>query len=130
LEFLGLRNIAKRVHVATLVLAKALRDSGNKIENEYFFDTIRVKPKSGQTQVRLLAEQKEINLRYFTDGTIGIALDETVTEQDLDDLMSIFGSNATITKVRHRRTIRIFQSSTRSSQFPLKSKSNLVLAQH
>lgn len=95
----GLQSIANRVHIATLVLAKALREAGNVIENKVFFDTLRVSPRMAQSEIRHYAQQKEINLRYFPDGTVGIALDETVTEQDLDDLMWTFGSKSNINKL-------------------------------
>src|SRR5690606_6635430 len=40
-----------------------------------------------------------INLRDFRDGTIGIAVDETTTAEDLDDLFAVFngGEPAEIT---------------------------------
>ena len=68
----GLHSIAHRVHVATLVLAKALRDAGHTIENKTFFDTLRVTPTLGQSEIQLHAKQKEINLRYYTDGSVNL----------------------------------------------------------
>lgn len=41
-------------------------------------------------QIKERANEKWINLRYFPDGSIGIALDETVTMNDVDDLLWIF----------------------------------------
>ncbi|KAF2350705.1 Glycine cleavage system P protein [Trinorchestia longiramus] len=67
----GLRRIGQRVHDATLLLAKGLSDAGNTIEHQVFFDTLKV----------------------------GVALDETVTEKDLDDLLWVFGSSTTSAKV-------------------------------
>ena len=66
----GLRNIALRAHTAALVLAKGLRDSGNVIENDLFFDTLRVTPAMAQSEIRHHASQKEINLRFNTDGSV------------------------------------------------------------
>ena len=40
----GLESIARRIHNATLLLAKGLSESGNVIENPVFFDTIKVIP--------------------------------------------------------------------------------------
>ena len=40
--FKGLENIARKIHNATLLLAKGLRENGNVIENPVFFDTIKV----------------------------------------------------------------------------------------
>ena len=33
----GIKNIANRVHFLTLILARGLEKSGNRINNEYFF---------------------------------------------------------------------------------------------
>lgn len=87
----GLKEIANRVHHYTLTLHDGLQRSGHKLLNQHFFDTLHVRPEGLTTEeIRARAEQKEINFRYFDDGTIGIALDETVKTSDLEDLLWIF----------------------------------------
>jgi len=86
----GLENIAKKIHNATLLLAKGLRESGNVVENSQFFDTIKVSPRLSASEIRLRAHEVKINLRYFPDGCVGISLDETVNQEDLKDLLWIF----------------------------------------
>lgn len=49
--------------------------------------------------LRKKAEAKRVNLRYFEDGTVGVALDETVNESDLKDLLGIFNCEKTIDEV-------------------------------
>lgn len=44
------------------------------------------------------AASKNINLRAFDDGAIGVSLDETVTANDLRDLMSIFAPDEPLSK--------------------------------
>ena len=73
----GLENIAKKIHNATLLLAKGLRESGNVVENEHFFDTIKVSPRLSATEIRLRAHEVNINLRYFPDGCVGQTNTET-----------------------------------------------------
>jgi len=87
----GLRAIARRIHDATRVLAAGLRRYGYSLRSDRFFDTLVVDV-SSQTQsiLRERALTSEINLRYFENGSIGISLDETVTVDDLRDLLSIF----------------------------------------
>lgn len=87
----GLKEIANKIHNFTLTLHQGLLGAGHKVLNEVFFDTLHVKP-SGMTvtEIKAAAEAKEINLRYFDDGTIGVALDETVKTKDVEDLLSIF----------------------------------------
>ena len=67
----GLETIAKKIHNATLLLAKGLRESGNVVENQHFFDTIKVSPRLSATEIRLRAHEVNINLRYFPDGGVG-----------------------------------------------------------
>jgi len=95
----GLENIARRIHNATLLLAKGLRDSGNIIENEVFFDTIKVSPRLDMSEIQTRASEQNINLRYFPDGSVGISLDETVTQKDIADLLWIFQCPKTILQV-------------------------------
>lgn len=87
----GLKEIANKIHHSTLTLNQGLIDAGHKVLNEIFFDTLHINP-TGLTsaEIRKAAEAKEINFRYFEDGTIGVALDETVKPKDLEDLLSIF----------------------------------------
>ncbi len=66
----GLRNIADRVHKATLVLAKGLKDSGSTVDSKIFFDTLKVNPTMASSEIRERAKQKEINLRYYEDGAV------------------------------------------------------------
>lgn len=95
----GLQKIADRVHKMALVLAQGLRNSGNAIESQVFFDTLKVNPNLAASEIRERAKQKEINLRYYDDGCVGVALDETTTESDLDDLLWVFNSKLTLAKV-------------------------------
>lgn len=57
-----------------------------------YFDTLHVVPTSEHDAVAIKtrAQQKKINLRYYEDGAVGVALDETTTKEDIDDLLWIF----------------------------------------
>ncbi|KAJ8931698.1 hypothetical protein NQ314_015345 [Rhamnusium bicolor] len=68
----------------------------NMIPNQLFFDTLRIEPKLEIEDIKARAYQKEINLRYYEDGSVGVALDETVTFQDINDLFYIFGGTRKI----------------------------------
>jgi len=85
----GLTAIARRIHAFTRALAEVLASAGHQVLHQRFFDTLRVRPGSGDPLAAALA--LGINLRDFGDGTVGIALDETVDPQDLDDLAAAFG---------------------------------------
>jgi len=87
----GLKRIAQRVHLLTCVLARGLQRLGCEVTTTHFFDTIRVRPgKSSASDIVKLAEARRINLRAMDAQSLGVALDETVTEQDLADLLQVF----------------------------------------
>ena len=90
----GLKSIAGRVHRATNTLAAGLRALGHDVGTAAWFDTLRVKLGSGaqQSGVTAAAAARRINLRTYGDGTVGVALDETVTPADLQDLLDAFAT--------------------------------------
>ena len=56
--------------------------------SESFFDTLTLQVKDIDA-VRKKAEAAKINFRYFDDGKIGIALDETTAYEDLSDIINV-----------------------------------------
>ncbi|XP_015115233.1 glycine dehydrogenase (decarboxylating), mitochondrial [Diachasma alloeum] len=101
----GIRDSSTRVHHLTGVLAKGLELSGNKINNEYFFDTITVTPKEPLEVIKKNCEDMKINLRYNDDGTVGISLDETSLPEDINDLFRVFNSNQTVRGIVDTQTL-------------------------
>jgi len=92
----GLKKIAERVHGMTKVLAAGLKRLGYRMRHEDFFDTQRVDIGGYSLEAILArAEVRQINLRYYGDGTLGIALDETVGVDDLTALFEIFALSRT-----------------------------------
>ncbi|MEI6328477.1 MAG: aminomethyl-transferring glycine dehydrogenase [Pseudanabaena sp. ELA645] len=90
----GLKKIAERVHLLTSTLAQAIANLGHTITHQAFFDTIRIELKGiSIDEIKARAAAKQINLRYLEDNAIAISLDETVSKQDLLDLISIFSED-------------------------------------
>lgn len=91
----GLRRIATRVHALTSTLAEGVAKLGHTLVHESFFDTLRVRVE-GDEGAAVVARALElgINLRLFDDGTVGVALDETVDPDDLDDLFAAFNGGS------------------------------------
>ena len=85
----GLRAIAERVHRRATQLADGLKTLGLKITHQDFFDTIRVEVESSETLVEH-AEKAGCNLRPLGQRAVGVSLDETTTNRDIELLMSIF----------------------------------------
>ena len=108
----GLKNIARRIHWLTAILAAGLERLGYKVgqasrlsasargqtdgqaERLPYFDTLRVDlgPKRSSDIVKI-AEAHRVNLRVIDADTVGIALDETVTENDVAELLRIFNAD-------------------------------------
>ena len=86
----GIRRIAERIHQYTCVLAARLAAAGYKIHGDIFFDTIRV---TCPDNIMDKARGSGINIRDFSDGTVGIAFDETVTTNDLKNLLTLFDTD-------------------------------------
>lgn len=85
----GLKNIALRVHALANATAKALSSLGVQQHNETFFDTLHVSGVDA-SQLKTAAENAGINFRYFNDGTVGIAMDETTTIADVQAVVKVF----------------------------------------
>jgi glycine dehydrogenase len=90
----GLKKIAERVHKLAGVLAHELQALGWTLANTAFFDTLAIRtsrPGVNRTADQLLALGKErgVNFRKIDDSTIGIALDETTS---FDDVLLLFAT--------------------------------------
>lgn len=92
MQFLGLKAIANRIHHFALTLHTGLKEGGHAVNNRNFFDTLNVSPSPSLPleELKARAAEKRINFRYFENGTVGIALDETVGPNDVNDLLWIF----------------------------------------
>ncbi|HEY7189508.1 MAG TPA: aminomethyl-transferring glycine dehydrogenase [Vicinamibacterales bacterium] len=86
----GLRAIATRLHRLTTILARELDSLGLAQQNRHYFDTLRVTVPQGVETVRPHAIDHGINFRYVDERTIGIALDETVTLDDVAEIIAVF----------------------------------------
>jgi glycine dehydrogenase len=89
----GLKRIATRVHTLARVLDTQLQRLGFTQRNPSYFDTIVVEvPSTAALRAKALA--KGINFRYLDDRTVAIALNETVSTRDLEEVVSIFADAA------------------------------------
>jgi glycine dehydrogenase len=110
----GLRRTATRVRTLTRALACGLRRLGHQVTDVPCFDTLRVRPQGSSAAAVLAAGwERELNLRpHYTrsethpetdsgvdptlskpDGTLGIALDETTTGNDVLDILACFAGD-------------------------------------
>src|SRR5712671_6574135 len=85
----GLRAIAERVHRLTSQFADDLRSLGFTITHQNFFDMIRIEVESSAVILEH-AQRVGCNLRALGQRAVGVSLDETTTNRDVELLMSIF----------------------------------------
>ena len=121
----GLRSIAERVHTFASKLAKGLQQLGFEIAYENFFDTLHVDlgDKSADT-ILSRAATAGMNLRKLSNNTIGISLDETTSETDIELLMSIFRG----THVRDFADNKLDHSAFRNPQSAIRNSDFLTHA--
>ncbi len=89
----GLRRIARRVRLLAGVLAAGLKELGYTINDAPVFDTLKISggPRN-QAQIQGAALSREVNLRYYDDGAVGVSLDEATSQADVETLLAIFGN--------------------------------------
>ncbi|KAH8552470.1 glycine dehydrogenase [Umbelopsis sp. PMI_123] len=88
----GLKAIAQRIHNLTAVLAEGIKQAGHSIENQVYFDTLSVKVDDASNIINK-AVDLGINLRKLDSKTVSLTLDETVTKNDINDLLSVFAKD-------------------------------------
>ncbi|HEX6050212.1 MAG TPA: aminomethyl-transferring glycine dehydrogenase [Gemmatimonadaceae bacterium] len=90
----GLTRIARRVHKLAATLAAGLERAGHRIRHDVLFDTVCVEPQ-GTTAEQVLAAARERRINLRADGNaVCIALDETVTPGDVENILASFGVTA------------------------------------
>ena len=88
----GIRTIAERIHSIAVFLEKSINRLGYKQVNAQYFDTLRfaLPDTISAQQIRTIALSKEVNLRYFKNGDVGMSIDETTDITAVNVLLSIF----------------------------------------
>lgn len=89
----GLRHIASSVRSLTGRLSSGLKEAGVELVNDSHFDTLTVQVGGRAEGILSAAVEKGYNLRNFGDGRLGVAFDETTTEQDLSAICELFGAS-------------------------------------
>ncbi len=111
----GLRYIADKVHASAVTLTDALNKIGVYQTNTAFFDTLLFK--ADAQKVRTVAERHEINFFYPDANSVAIAINETTSLHDINQIVAVFAEalgketvtihqieNATIIPENLRRT--------------------------
>ncbi len=90
----GLLQIANRIHRFTRILAEGLALSnmaqkGMKLVNQHYFDTLTLEVGEQRDEIIRRALEAEVNLRIDPNNTLGVSIDETTTETDIELLWKV-----------------------------------------
>jgi glycine dehydrogenase len=91
----GLKQIARRVQLLTVMLAEGLKKLGFDRAQEQpapVFDTLKINIGPKRAEILKAAEARRMNFRHFDTQTIGISLDETTAVKDVLDILAVFKS--------------------------------------
>ncbi len=84
----GLQKAAQTAHYAAVTVAEALKSLDYTLTNEYFFDTLEVEAEA--SVIQSIALQNGINFYYPQEGVVRLSFDEVTTEEEIDEVISIF----------------------------------------
>ena len=88
----GLKKIAQRVHAFTNLLYQELIDSGFKVLNQNFFDTLTIFTDDQTSEILSRAKKLKTNLRQVDNQHIALSIDETHSHDNIALLIEIFTS--------------------------------------
>ncbi|AIL63399.1 aminomethyl-transferring glycine dehydrogenase [Pseudomonas alkylphenolica] len=86
----GLKQIAQRTHALTAILAAGLKQLGVSVENAAFFDTLTLATGDATANLHDKARAQRLNLRQIDAQRLGLSLDETSTQADVEALWQLF----------------------------------------
>ncbi|KZX55103.1 glycine dehydrogenase (aminomethyl-transferring) [Halioglobus sp. HI00S01] len=86
----GLRTIASRIHRLTSIFAEGMVGLGFNADNTTYFDTLTFTVCEQQQAIVHRALAAGMNLRVIGTDRLGVALDETTTAADIEQLWQVF----------------------------------------
>ena len=95
----GLRRIAERIHRLAAIFAEGMEGLGLKADHASFFDTLSFTVGNEQQAIVERALASGLNLRVIGDDRLGVALDETTTAADVEQLWAVFSGKDTVPSV-------------------------------
>lgn len=116
----GISQIATDIHTKTSILDHNLKLLQYDVLNSYYFDTITIKSdETTVSKIKSLSEAAAMNFYYPGDNKISISLDETVLNEDIKSIVSIFSSA--------KNSNHTFDGSERKTSFGVKVREGDIL---
>ncbi|QVL19987.1 aminomethyl-transferring glycine dehydrogenase [Pseudomonas qingdaonensis] len=92
----GLKQIAQRTHQLTAILASGLKALGVNVQNAAFFDTLTLATGGATAALHEQARARQLNLRQIDPEQLGLSLDETSTQADVEALWQLFANGQAV----------------------------------
>ena len=86
----GLKQIAQSVRSKATALAKGINELGYDLRSSSFFDTVTIHTQSETQEIFSTAQDQLMNLRMLDANHISISLDETTTDQEVENITKLF----------------------------------------
>ena len=86
----GLKQIAQSVRSKATALAKGINELGYDLRSSSFFDTVTIHTQSETQEIFSTAQDQLMNLRMMDANHISISLDETTTDQEIENIKKLF----------------------------------------
>ena len=86
----GLKQIAQSVHSKAISLAKGINGLGYTLRSSNFFDTVTIHTESQTKEIFLAAQKQMMNIRMLDENHISISLDETTSDQEVQNISKLF----------------------------------------
>lgn len=119
----GLKGIAEQVHFTAVTLASELKKLGYEIENDSFFDTIKVNLPKGISEgmIHNFAVSAHMNFQYVDNSCVCIAVDQTTDANDLNTIIDIFA------KVANKASSKVTQENIFSQGSNIQYRTSTIL---
>ncbi|MEB6588842.1 aminomethyl-transferring glycine dehydrogenase [Pseudomonas asiatica] len=89
----GLKRIAERTHALTAILAAGLKVLGVQVVGASAFDTLTLATGTATASLHDKARAQGINLRQVDAAHLGLSLDETSSQADVESLWQLFAGD-------------------------------------
>lgn len=92
----GIKRIALQIHSIASLIAQEVEKLGYNQLNENYFDTIRfaIPAGVGLADIERMSLDLEMNFRYYSNGDVGLSIDETTNLEDVNWIVKVFAKAA------------------------------------
>jgi len=121
----GLKAIASQIHKSALKVSYGVKKLGFTVAHENYFDTVKINAGEKAGNIEKYALEAGINFRYSGDGAVMISMDESSSDADIADIISVFAKAAGV-EYKMNGIGTDISSSLLTAELPLARKSEFL----